>query len=323
MIGTDSSKDPDVLAAQYESCARQIAARFARLEPSAVRRFTTGAEHYVFEAIFKEREPLVVRITKPRSRSRCLDSAALSNLLRPLGVPLPKLLEDGSTEPLPYLVLERLPGKDLGDVVNDLSSLALQRIAAHVADAQSIVAATHTAVHYGYAASPDRAPLKTWADVLDQNLARSRERIEAAGLFENDVITTVAALVDGARAQLNAIPATPFLHDTTTKNVIVTPNGEFSGIVDVDDLCFGDPRYAIALTQTAMLNQNGPIDYVDCWLSRAGYKKDALFWLYVAVFFVDFMGEHGQRFNGNQRPSSKGQRQRLVALFGETVQRIS
>jgi hypothetical protein len=35
------------------------------------------------------------------------------------------------------------------------------------------------------------------------------------------------------------------------------------------------------------------------------------------------MGEHGQRFNGNQRPSSKDQRQRLVALFGETVQRIS
>lgn len=220
-------------------------------------------------------------------------------------------------------MLERLPGKDLGDVFKDLSPRALDRIASHVAKAQSIVAATPAAVRYGYAASPDRAPLNTWAEVLDQNLARSRQRIAAAGLFDSHVVATAAALVDAVRNQLNALPATPFLHDTTTKNVIVAENGEFSGIVDVDDLCFGDPRYAIALTHTAILNVNGPTDYVDRWLSRSDYKKDALFWLYVAVFLVDFMGEHGQMFNGNQRPSSRDQRQRLVSLFGETVARIT
>jgi hypothetical protein len=49
--------------------------------------------------------------------------------------------------------------------------------------------------------------------------------------------------------EFDRIAPTPFLHDTTTKNVIVTSEGHFSGIVDVDDLCLGDPRYPAALTQ--------------------------------------------------------------------------
>ena len=50
------------------------------------------------------------------------------------------------------------------------------------------------------------------------------------------------------RDEIDSIPPTPFLHDATTKNVLVTAKGAFSGIVDVDDLCFGDPRYPAALT---------------------------------------------------------------------------
>jgi hypothetical protein len=70
MTETDVPTDPKVLAAHYQTRAHDIATRFARLEPSAVRRFTMGAEHYVFEALFKDRRPLVVRITRPQSRSR-------------------------------------------------------------------------------------------------------------------------------------------------------------------------------------------------------------------------------------------------------------
>jgi aminoglycoside phosphotransferase (APT) family kinase protein len=69
----------------------------------------------------------------------------------------------------------------------------------------------------------------------------------------------VTRLVSATRAQLDSLPPIPFLHDTTTKNVIVTPGGTFSGIVDVDDLCFGDPRYVVALTLASTLNStNNP-----------------------------------------------------------------
>ncbi len=112
------------------------------------------------------------------------------------------------------------------------------------------------------------------------------------------------------------------LVDTTTKNVIVTPGGTFSGIVDVDDLCFGDPRYVVALTLASLTVSGGPIHYVDAWMSSANYQDDRIFRLYVVLFIVDFMSEHGQAFNGNLLPSSAGGRNQLLRIFAEHLQRL-
>ena len=130
------------------------------------------------------------------------------------------------------------------------------------------------------------------------------------------------ALLDARADRLDAVPATPFLHDTTTKNVIVTAQGKFSGIVDVDDLCFGDPRYAAALTLAVLQAYGGPTRYVDYWLDAVHHRDDDLFRLYVALFLLDLMGEHGQVFNGNQRPSQPQARTGLLAAFEASLQRI-
>ena len=111
-------------------------------------------------------------------------------------------------------------------------------------------------------------------------------------------------------------------YDTTTKNVIVTPGGSFSGIVDVDDLCFGDPRYVVALTLASLTAFGGPTHYIDAWMNAANYNKDRIFQLYVALFLVDFMSEHGQEFNGNVLRSSADCRKRLLAVFAESLRCI-
>ena len=101
----------------------------------------------------------------------------------------------------------------------------------------------------------------------------------------------------------------------------MTRAGVFSGIVDVDDLCFGDPRYAAALTLASLIASGGPVRYVDAWMQAAGYRDDRIFRLYVALFIVDFMSEHGQVFNGNEPPSSSDDRKRLLHVFAECLDR--
>jgi hypothetical protein len=66
----------------------------------------------------------------------------------------------------------------------------------------------------------------------------------------------------------------------------------------------------------------GPIRYVDYWLAAAGQSDDDLFRLYVALFLLDLMGEHGQVFNGNQSPSQPEARAGLLAAFEAGLQRI-
>jgi aminoglycoside phosphotransferase len=288
--------------------------------PLAVRRFSTGSHHYVFEVTFEDRAPVVVRIAAEHSRSAMVGALKVSRLLRPLGVPLPEIISEGVDHHFSHLVLERLPGTDIGDVMRGLSDSSLEIIATKVAQAQKITSKAGSGRRYGYSIEPANAPHEKWSHVLLDNLSRSRRRIMAAKLFDGDAVDTVTRMISAAHAELDALPPVPFLHDTTTKNVIVTREGSFSGIVDVDDLCFGDPRYVVALTLASLISSGGPTAYVDAWMNSANYRKDRIFRLYVALFIVDFMSEHGREFNGNVPPSSADRRNKLLRVFTEYLQ---
>ena len=271
--------------------------------------------HHVFEALFDGWSPVVIRMGRPGRRAGMADGIHLNRLLRAVGVPLPQLLAAALDDACPWVALERLPGTDLGNVIGSLSNGQLRSVAGGVATAQAAAALTGSSGHYGYAAASKDAPYTRWSDVLEANLARSRTRIRAAGLFAPNAVERMAALVAARRDALNALPATAFLHDTTTRNVIISPTGMLSGIVDVDDLCFGDPRYAAALTMAVLLVESGPVAYVEHWMRVAGQHDDGLFRLYVALFLVDLMSEHGQRFNDNQRRSTPQARAALLHAF--------
>ncbi len=62
-----------------------LAAAAVGRPPIEVGRFTTGAHHYVFEAKFEGRAPVVVRIAAEHSRSAMVGSYRLSNLLASRG----------------------------------------------------------------------------------------------------------------------------------------------------------------------------------------------------------------------------------------------
>lgn len=112
--------------------------------PTEVRRFGTGSHHYVFEAMFRDRPPVVVRIAAEHSRSAMAGAYELSQLLRPKGVPLPKIIVEQLHHQFSHLIFERLPGADLGEVIKGLSDSSLEAVAARVARAQRITAKTAT-----------------------------------------------------------------------------------------------------------------------------------------------------------------------------------
>jgi aminoglycoside phosphotransferase len=304
-----------VLEEPNAALARAIAARVTGCAPLAVRRFANGLQHYVFDVDFTDHPSIVVRIGSRSAQSLMAGALHLSELLRPLGAPLPAILGRDIEAEFPWLVLERLPGTDLAACIDDLSDEQRDRIAANVVRAQAIAGGVGSAGRYGYAVFPEQAPHAKWSHVLDASLARSRQRVAFAGLFDLGMADIAEDTLAALRDELDRIPPTPFLHDTTTKNVIVTPAGDFSGIVDVDDLCFGDPRYPAALTLAALMAYGGPVGYVSTWLRQAGWMADRLFELYVSLFLLDLMGEHGQTFNGNQRASSPEARATLRQAF--------
>lgn len=299
--------------------AGHVAATALGAAATQVRRFTTGLHHFVYEVTLGDGRTVVARLTRPRERPVMRSAVALSSQLRPLGVPLPELLASDVEAAFPWMLLERLPGRDLGDVVGSLSATGLKAIAESVAAAQRVAATTPTAGRYGFAPTPQSARFATWSEVVAADIERSSTRIAGAGLFDVAVAEGVERIHQRLLAELDRAPATPFLHDTTTKNVIVTDDGAFSGIVDVDDLCFGDPRFVAALTYVALRSHDLPADYAGYLMQAAGWADDHLYRLYIAVIFLGFMSEHGQRFNDNQPDSTAEDRAKLLALYDDAV----
>jgi aminoglycoside phosphotransferase (APT) family kinase protein len=303
--------------------AAAIATRVIGRVPATVRRFTTGSQHYVFDVAFPGWPSVVVRIGSSSAQAPMAGALYLSGMLRPRGVPLPKILAEDIRGEFPWLLMERLPGTDLGARINCLSDQQLDRIAAGVVCAQAITATTGSAGRYGYAARPEQAPHAMWAQVLDASFARSRQRMVRAGLFDVALVDMAQGALAALRDEIDQIAPTPFLHDTTIKNVIVTADGDLSGIVDVDDLCFGDPRYPAALTRAVLLAYGGPVRYVSFWSRHAGWSADdRVFRFYVTVFLLDLMAEHGQAFNGNERPSSPQVRAHLWQAFKSSLELV-
>lgn len=302
-----------------EEHAAAIVARATGWVPASVTRFPTGSAHYVFDIVAGHGERAVLRMGLANQRDEMHAGLALQRALGERGVPVPRILASDVGQDLPWVLMERLVGTDLSHVVADLSEAQLISIARAVADAQAKVARFPSAGRYGYAADPKLAPHERWSGVVRASIERTRQRMAAAGLFDTAIADRLLELLERHGPALAAIPATPFLHDTTIKNVIVAPGGGFSGIVDVDDFCFGDPRWAPALTKAALIAHGRSTFYAGAWMTAAGHADDELFEFYVAVFLGDLMAEHGQVFNGNEAASTPEQRAHLLAAFEDAL----
>lgn len=285
--------------------AAAIVAMHFGTDIALVERFPTGLANYVYDVVTVDGRRVVARLQ--RRGAGCAFSGAVfwSQLLRPHGIPLPELYahdlapqDDG----FPYMLLERLPGRDLQHVYPALSNEQKRRLAQRIAAIQRKVATLPRGRGYGYGASfddPDLHP--TWRDVLVASLERSRGRIEAASVVSTEWIDRVAERLPEIERYVAAVEPIPFLDDMTVKNVLVH-NGELSGIVDVDWVCFGDPLFTVALTRMALLARRYDTAYIDFWVASLDLSsaQSAALTLYTALFCVDFLAELGHQFNQDE-----------------------
>lgn len=273
---------------------------------STISRFPTGLSHYVYDVVTDDGRRVVVRMASGDTRAALTGGIYWHERLRAVGVPLPTLLyaDLGQDDDIPVMVLERLPGRDLGDEYDQLTPVQRRTIAHEIAAIQSSVATLPPASGFGFARSYDDSSLRaSWLDVVLAELERSRQRIAAVGVVDISHVDRVGERVQAIAPYLRDVEPRAFLDDTTTKNVLVH-EGALSGIVDTDYVCFGDPLFTVALTHMALLAHRHDTDYITYWCERlhlSEIQRQAL-GFYTAVFCVNFLGEIGQQFNLDVAP---------------------
>ncbi len=268
---------------------------------SVVTRFPTGRRHYVYEVRTSTGGAYVVRIASSASRLDLEGGLYWHPRLKAAGVPVPALYASSMTDHYPYMLIERLPGSDLGQVYAGLSSATKQALAVRIAAIQRAVGALPMAHGFGFARSFEQAEAtgkRLWVEVVAADITRSEQRIRRVDRFEQRYVERVRAVLADYEPYLQSVRPVPFLDDTTTKNVIVN-QGTLSGIVDTDEVCFGDPLFTLGLTDMALLSLGADTDYVGYWLDAidASRQQRAIVAVYSLVFCLGFMSELGQVFN--------------------------
>ena len=315
------SEDAAQRAEPTEQDATRIVSAITGQNVSEMRRFPSGLAHFVYDVKLADEELLVLRLTRPAQQPDFAGAVYWSERLRPLGVPLPTVIHaelDHRVHGFPVLVLERLSGVDLGECYATLNDVRKRDIARHIVDVQRRAATLPHGAGFGYAHAPNSPGLhRTWRGVLDASLQRSREWTRSAGVMGEEAIDRVTREVDRFDAYFKHVEPTCFLHDTTTKNVLVH-QGKLSGIVDVDSVCYGDPLWVLSLTNMAMRSMGADCVYVDAWSDAIdlSIEEGRVLALYTALHCVAFLGEIGQRFNKEVAPPiDRAYRQRLEGVL--------
>jgi len=268
-------------------------------------RFETGLCHYVYDVIMASQQRVVVRIAHPYTTALLEGGLLLSEPLRSQGVPLPKVLHadlSSTTVPFAFVILEHLPGTDLGNVYAELTKGEKHAIAYAVNRVQSYVHLLPCGKGFGCTTSLEESPpYPSWIALVEGTLSDSEETMSGQILSDDSYSRSIERLrreMSHMSSYLAEVEPIPFMDDITTKNVLVHRR-KFSGIVDVDEICYGDPLWTIGITQMALLKQRQNLDYTNAWigcLNLSATQKRALT-LYTAMFCVIFLSELGQTFN--------------------------
>lgn len=304
-----------------------IVHKYLNEELRSAARFPMGLCHFVYDLETSSGQKFVIRLASGQNSLQHLHGNMYwYDYLTKLGIPVPEILHYDLEGEFPFVLIERFPGTDLGNVYSELTAVQKRSIVREIVSIQERVSSLPEASGFGYAHSYDDGRLKLhpdWADVILASLDRARNWILDVGVCDPGHVDRVLRCVRRHNAFLKKVQPRAFLDDTTTKNVIVN-NGELSGIVDVDAICFGDRLNTVALTNMALLAGKEKTDYIDFWCERLGLDENdhTLLSLYTAVHCVTFMGEVGQKFNKETADQDFGKIRHLEYILGDLLERL-
>jgi len=167
-----------------------------------------------------------------------------------LGLPVSRILAadlTGRRFPFGWMILEKIPGRDLRDELPAMSERQMTRLAEQIVGFQQRVMALPGGTGFGYAPFGGTGPFGSLWDFLHEGESATRDVTEPR----------IGALIAAREGDFRRAAPTCFLDDLTIKNVIVE-RGELRGLIDFDAVCYGDPLFWLGLTATVLACDLGP-----------------------------------------------------------------
>jgi aminoglycoside phosphotransferase (APT) family kinase protein len=192
---------------------------------------TGGQANTVFAITFPSGEWVVLRLhSRTDGFSGTINTIAR---LAALGLPVPTVLASGQARDFSWLILTWTPGVELRWALAEMTATQQTRVAEQIVAIQRQVTTLPQGEGFGFVPPGTPGNHATWWSLL-----QTHPRLSEAP--------------DDLKAYLHTVAPTCFLDDITGKNVLIE-NGELTGLIDLDCVCYGDPLYWLALTHVGLL----------------------------------------------------------------------
>jgi len=181
--------------------------------------------------------------------------------LSELNIPIPKVVAHGKYEEYQYLILNFIPGEDIGLVYTTLTPAEKKQIAKDVMEIQRKVVRLQLPEDTSW----------FWKEFVNEMLDRAEERMASNGYFDTGKVTRIREKMVLLDKYFSRVKSVAYLDDISTKNLLIH-NGKVSGVIDIDWMGVGDNLTFIAMTYVALRNMDCETDYVDYLLEERGMQ---------------------------------------------------
>ena len=214
--------------------------------------------------------------------------------------------------------MKRAQGADLVHVYPCLSAAQKTSLADQVAIVHTKTKSLPFGQGFGFARFNEKPVYSTWASFFFGRLQWCISQLSENRNISKSLLIAGKSVIFDSISIFDIVEPEPFIWDMAERNVLVF-NGNLSGIVDVDNLLFGDPLYTVALADAAFEKDGFDNIYTNRWLTYFLNDKNTQirFHCYRLFWFISFLRGTGKgRSNGNTDPDKT---QHLIQLVDNTI----
>ncbi|WP_237086902.1 phosphotransferase family protein [Paenibacillus ihbetae] len=199
--------------------------------PVSITPMSFGHTNQVFSVAFAHRELIVRTNTEPEVLAY---TGKNLNILAELGLPVPAVIAVDLTKkqvPWAYMILEKIPGKDLRYELAAMSREQMRVLAGQIISFQHQAAKLPEGKGYGWVPIGRPGPYASWYEIIERDYDRHLPHI--LDDIDQELIGRLASIKEHYEPYFKRVRPVCFLDDVTIKNVIVR-DGELQGVVDFD-----------------------------------------------------------------------------------------
>ena len=266
---------------------------------TSVSRMTTGLCNEVYSVSTPTRT-VIVRLNE--DGNKMVGSETHIPLFQSVDIPVPHILASDyskSLVPFAYQIQTQLPGMDIGQVVSTLTDLQLVNIAKNIAEISKKLSTLPTNGKYGWVGGED--PLyDSWTDIMQKMRTDIIERNNKTGVIGSKYISIVDKILEKFKSYFDKMPSTFYYDDMCSKNVLIH-DGNFSGIVDLDTMAYGDPLEGIGRIMASWYGTEYGKVYSDAVIAEmklSDAQKEVVA-VYAVLNRIYWLSEHGIQWNEN------------------------